>query len=319
MIKMKALNQEKEDRVLKIFSHLNSYNKKTHDLVGITNEARLSCLSYQIFDSVRRVEFVREIGNHRFSPSFTDPNNPTFDPLKAAVVFRNAGKSDEAHWLVFLAVHFGKHAKDHWRLTKDVYGRLAVHPHWTWEHVSTDVNQFCNWLKLNANHLKNVNGPRRFSNHRKYESLVSKSGRDTRLVVRSYVAWIQSAGGLVGLVKEAHRHVGQNPHDVFEYLYNSMDSVARFGRLAKFDYLTMLDKLGLAPISPGKAFLKGATGPLAGARLLFGGKTNAALGAEYLELKLRNLDDVLKVGKQVLEDSLCNWQKSPEQYVYFTG
>jgi hypothetical protein len=31
------------------------------------------------------------------------------------------------------------------------------------------------------------------------------------------------------------------------------------------------------------------------------------------------LGDALGVGMQVMEDSLCNWQKSPEAYVPFRG
>ena len=31
------------------------------------------------------------------------------------------------------------------------------------------------------------------------------------------------------------------------------------------------------------------------------------------------LDGELKVGMQVIEDSLCNWQKSPEKFVAFRG
>jgi hypothetical protein len=31
-----------------------------------------------------------------------------FDPLKAAVLHYRRGRVDEAYWLVFLAVHFGK-------------------------------------------------------------------------------------------------------------------------------------------------------------------------------------------------------------------
>ena len=49
-----------------------------------------------------------------------------------------------------------------------------------------------------------------------------------------------------------------------------MDALRRFGRTARFDYLTMLAKLGLANIAPGSPYLIGATGPLKGARLLFG-------------------------------------------------
>jgi hypothetical protein len=92
-----------------------------------------------------------------------------------------------------------------------------------------------------------------------------------------------------------------------------------FGRLAKFDFLTMLGKLGIAPIEPGSAYLSGATGPLSGARLLFGGNADAKLNARELDVRLVRLDNYLNVGMQVLEDSLCNWQKSPRKFISFRG
>jgi len=54
-----------------------------------------------------------------------------------------------------------------------------------------------------------------------------------------------------------------------------MNDVERFGRTAKFDYLTMVGKLGLAAIEPGSTYMQGATGPLKGARLLFGGRATS--------------------------------------------
>ena len=48
-----------------------------------------------------------------------------------------------------------------------------------------------------------------------------------------------------------------------------MDALKRFGRTARFDYLTMVGKLGLANIAPGSPYMVGATGPLKGAALLF--------------------------------------------------
>ena len=134
-----------------------------------------------------------------------------------------------------------------------------------------------------------------------------------------YVTWVGPPRTHQQLIQEAHRQVGQNPRETFDYLYNSMDAVKRFGRLAKFDYLTMLGKLGLAPIEPGSAYLNGATGPLRGARLLFVGNANAKNGAKELEARLLDLDLQLGVGMQVLEDSLCNWQKSPAKFVSFRG
>ena len=101
----------------------------------------------------------------------------------------------------------------------------------------------------------------------------------------------------------------------FYYLYNSMQPVASFGRLARFDYLAMLGKLGLAPIEPGSTILQGSGGPLAGARLLFGKDASAS----DLDSWLLELESDLHVGMQVSEDALCNWQKSPREFRPFRG
>jgi hypothetical protein len=98
-----------------------------------------------------------------------------------------------------------------------------------------------------------------------------------------------------------------------------MAVVRRFGRTGRFDYLTMLGKIGIAPIIPGSAYLAAATGPRRGARLLFGGTTAAALSNRNLEHWLAGLDQELNVGMQVLEDALCNWQKSPDRFRPFRG
>lgn len=99
-----------------------------------------------------------------------------------------------------------------------------------------------------------------------------------------------------------------------------MVAVASFGRTGQFDYLTMLAKLDLAEIEPGSTYMTGATGPLAGAHLLFG--TNSVTATpRQLDGWLVELEATLGVemGMQILEDSLCNWQKSPAQFVPFRG
>jgi hypothetical protein len=45
----------------------------------------------------------------------------------------------------------------------------------------------------------------------------------------------------------------------------------------------------------------------------------SAISAPDLEAALGELDERLHVGMQVLEDALCNWQKSPAQFVSFRG
>jgi hypothetical protein len=43
------------------------------------------------------------------------------------------------------------------------------------------------------------------------------------------------------------------------------------------------------------------------------------LGWALLEDWLLELDATLGVGMQVMEDSLCNWQKSPIRFKHFRG
>jgi len=94
-----------------------------------------------------------------------------------------------------------------------------------------------------------------------------------------------------------------------------MNTLRRFGRTAHFDHLTMLGKLGLANIAPASPYLVGTTGPLKGARLLFG----ITGPPSRLDELTRELGNHLGVGMQVMEDSLCNWQKSPAAFKAFRG
>ena len=106
---------------------------------------------------------------------------------------------------------------------------------------------------------------------------------------------------------------------MFDHLYQSMNAVHRFGRMAKFDFLTMVGKLKLAPIAPGSAYMNGATGPYVGAKLLFYNSSSAKLSRRDADQKLSKLANHLGVGMQEIEDSVCNWQKSPDEYKPFRG
>jgi hypothetical protein len=121
------------------------------------------------------------------------------------------------------------------------------------------------------------------------------------------------------LIRDAVANSGGGAHSTFDYLYRSLDQVTSFGRMAKFDYLTMVGKLELADIEPGIPYLNGATGPLEGAQLLFTGRRNAQLKPRQLEALVVQLGAHLNVGMQVMEDALCNWQKSPGRFRAFRG
>ncbi|ESZ46530.1 alpha-glutamyl/putrescinyl thymine pyrophosphorylase clade 3 protein [Mesorhizobium sp. RSR565B] len=295
---------------------LHEINNNTVPLPGLATEDQYNCLAKQLVDSRRRIEFVFHIRDGQHHPSRADPASGMFDPLKAAVLHLRAGRRDEAYWLVFLATHFGKHQADGWELTRQIYGKVGGPSRWDWAAISQNPGAFRPWLAVNEQLLRIW----RFSNHRKYESLRADSTKGTARVFETYVAWVGPPRTHAGMIHDLHVEVGQNPQAVFDKMYRSMDDVMRFGRLGRFDFLTMLGKLGIAPIEPGSAYLwHSATGPLRGARLLFGGAANANLRASELDDLLLQIDAKLKVGMQALEDSLCNWQKSPAQHLLFRG
>jgi Alpha-glutamyl/putrescinyl thymine pyrophosphorylase clade 3 len=286
-------------------------------LQGIQMPATRAVFIEQIVESIRRIRYLAAIREKKLSNLCMDPSKDCFDPLKASILSLRQGKIDEAFWLVLLSVHFGKHRHAGWRLARNVYGCLRTEKHWDWERTSSDSTGFRDWLGANEAALKQDGVG--FGNHRKYESLSSVSARGTGAVVESYLKWVGPMRTHQGLIEVAQIRVGTDPKLVFDDLYRSMDAVISFGRTAKFDYLTMIGKIGLAAVEPGTPYLQGSTGPLKGARLLFGGTAEANLNAKDLDSRLVHLGAELNVGMQVLEDALCNWQKSPGRFVAFRG
>ena len=287
---------------------------QTAALPGAAALSARNTLSMQIVDSLRRVEYAHHIRDAQHHVSRLDPTSELFDPFKGAVLSVRQGNLDEAYWLTFLGTHFGKHATDGWRLCRDVYGRRQAGPVLTWQLIRDDFPTVAQWLAIDVPLMKTDGISRRFSNHRKYESL-----DQIAQVFSSYRAWVLSYAGHGAMIQSLHQQLGQNPNDIFDALYTGMSAVHRFGRLAKFDFLTMLGKLGISPIEPGIPYCAGATGPLRGARLLFTGQVGGNLSSKSADAKLSDLGHALGVGMQVMEDSICNWQKSPNSFVRFRG
>ncbi|MBP7722474.1 MAG: hypothetical protein KA155_08045 [Alphaproteobacteria bacterium] len=290
----------------------------TRPMPGIVPADNRQSFIEQILESIHRIEYVSAIRKRDIHPSRIDPASELFDPLKAALIHYRTGNIDEAFWLVFLSVQFGKHLKDGWRLTRDIYGGLGSQT-WTWARTSGNPQAFQTWLASQQNILSADGISRRFGNHRRYETLkISQNNRGTAAAIKSYIGWIGANRGHQLLIDEAATATKHDPKAMFDYLYNSMN-VDSFARLAKFDYLTMIGKLGLAPIEPGSPYLKGASGPLRGAILLFVENGIKPPSVKDLDQWVIELGDFLGVGMQVMEDSLCNWQKSPSQFVAFRG
>ena len=301
---MRARNR---DLAAQIEAGLRRFHAEARPLPGISDAKIREVLVEQIVESVRRVQFVACIRERPVSPSRTDPSNPQmFDPVRAAVWHANSGNADEAAWLVFLFVHFGKHRAGGWRYVRETYGALGEQDPWDWNRASFDEGRaFSNWIEQNIDTLRRPGAG--FGPHRMRESFLAAGA-----VVRSYVAWVSPPRSVSDLINVAVATAG-SAEAGFAELFRSMAMVQRFGRLAKFDFLCMLKKLGLAEIEPEIPFLKGSSGPLKGARLLFGSQQSP----DTLDEWVAELGAELGLCMQVMEDSLCNWQKSPNRFKPF--
>ena len=295
-----ALRPRDRDLAQQLETALTLIDSDNRALPGIADPAARETFIDQILESVRRAYYPCRIAARPISERRADPNDGLFDPIKAAILFQGSGSIEEAFWMVFLFVHFGKHARAGWRYARGAYGRLGGPGKWDWPSVSSDPAAFRTWFDANLDGFK-TEEPHGFGNHRKYESL-----SDTGAVVESYVRWVTPPRSHQELMSEALQRSDGDARRAFDDIYRTM-TVARFGRTARFDYLTMVGRLGLSPIEPGSTYMSGATGPLQGARLLFG----TSDGPVNLERALLDLDSELLIGMQVLEDALCNWQKSP--------
>jgi len=298
---------------------LRAFVREVYPLPGIESAGCLDSFVEQLLESEHRVQYVRRMLERDVSPQRADCKSALFDPLKAAIIHAREGRIDEAFWLVFLSVHFGKHLKTGWRLARDVYGALGLPRPWTWARISRDTAGFSDWLQKNEERLRTDGIPRHFGNHRKYETLKADSMHGTARVFESYVNWVAPPRTHEALVAEALEATDGDRRLAFDRLYISMSCVIRFGRTAKFDYLTMLGKLSLADIEPGSTYMNEATGPAKGARLLFAGRLDAHLDVHRLDRMVVELESRLLVGMQVMEDALCNWQKSPSKFRPFRG
>lgn len=306
-----------------LLGKLISFDANEHQLPGINDPLNRAAFVDQLVDSIRRVRYLAVMRARPISQERSDPYSTLFDPLKAAELCRQKGDLDEACWLVFLAIHCGKSLSTGWRLPRDIYGGLQKGVIWNWNAVSNNTAAFTSWIDNNYLILAGADGvARRFGNHRKYETLQPNKPKSLAKVIATYVDWVGPTKQHVDLFREAACKTDADPRSVFKYLYRSMNSVASFGRTGRFDYLTMLGKMGLASIEANSAYMQGATGPKSGGCLLFNGAKVSRVSVQELDALFLKLGEYLQVGPQamqVMEDAICNWQKSPAKYVRFTG
>ncbi|MBV2148085.1 hypothetical protein KRZ98_07265 [Sphingobium sp. AS12] len=285
--------------------------KAGQGLKGLPDSQTIETLAMQFVASQRREDYYRLVQREPISANRADPNDWLFDAERAVAYHVQQGNVDEAGWLIFLMTHFARRPDTGWRRLQDVYGMLGA-GRWDWPAVAANSAGFDQWLSAN---WQNIGGA--FGNHRKYESLRPDAHRPMQRAVADYIAWI-GAGGHAAFFATAVFTGGNHPHTIFDYLYQRM-AISSFGRLAKFDYLSLIGRYGLAPIAAGSAYLDGATGPGNGARLLIDGVHNSGRPNSNVQQQLDVLDSYLTVGMTVMEDALCNWQKSPSHFIHYVG
>jgi len=320
---MRPRDKEEAERIDVVLA---DFHVQTRPLPGIQDPARRAAFLEQLLESIHRVDYIQRGVLYRgdeprlLDARRADPTSDLFNPMKGAALRAREGNHDEACWLVFLFTHFGKHLRTEYRLVRDIYGCLGEGPIWDWVRTSTDPEAFREWLATKQDTLENDGVGRHFGNHRKYISLDPNSPSGTGQAIVTYVGWVSPHGNHAALFENAAEIAAQDQRRTFDYLYRSMNVVASFGRTGRLDYLTMLGKLGLAAIQPGSTFMTGATGPLTGAKLLFGDAAEMAK-PKQIDGWLVELEAALglEMGMQILEDSLCNWQKSPAKFIAFRG
>lgn len=314
---MSKRSNELEQRIIAVLEQLEIEGV----ILGLGTDNRRVSLAKQIVESYKRIEYVKAVKRRDISMSRCDPANELFDPLKAAIAFSRNGDIDESFWMVFYFVHFGKNSKGGWRFAREIYNALGQEDNWTWEKTRRDPKAFRKWLGENEHNLKRAGVAGGFGNHRKYQSLSADADDQTGAAFESYVEWIGGGKSHRARFAEITANCEDSRGHRFDSLYRSMSSVKSFGRMAKFDYLCMIGKLELFDVEPDSVYIGTATGPKAGGKLLFAGNPNARRSNDQLESDYGTLKTSLDLpfSMQILEDAVCNWQKSPDSFVAFRG
>lgn len=285
---------------------------------GIVDVNRRHAFILQLCDSARRIDHIGNLRSRvgKFSENSIDPLSSHFNPIKAAIKFNHDGNKSEAIWLLFLFTHFGVHKVTKHKLLQAFYSRISSGPINTFEYIRANLEETLEWLGQNELALKGIG---KFGNHRKYQSIsaTSHSGTGTTLktFIDFYLRWFSP---LLGTASNDLKLL--NSQALFSELYKRMiNEVIGFNRLSVFDFLTMLGKSQVLMIIPDNPFLQNSTGPKMGARMLFG--VNDLVSDRELNIYLSTFASYLPdpFRMQVIEDAVCNWQKSPNNYIYFSG
>ena len=267
-------------------------------------EPIIDCLSRQMIDSIRRVLIFRTYLERAEKAEIENlPYFHTSNPFTLAQ--RSSLSLDSRIWHNYVATYFGKSNKSKWML----FNRATFREDKsliTFEDILDNPEEYFEYLR-SISFFDNSS----YSNHRKY---TKKSLEGDKGVFLSFYY----------VMENIHLFKAETV-SAFDVIYRNSLSIPNFGRMAAFDFSCNLCKCGLNVLEPESMYQRYSTGPLSALRNLL---TLADVPNPDKNFQVSFGDDLLTwfddnsniyMLAQVLEDTICNWQKSPLNHIRYFG
>tara|TARA_R110002051_G_scaffold259691_1_gene319485 strand:+ start:52 stop:921 length:870 start_codon:yes stop_codon:yes gene_type:complete len=263
----------------------------------------LNILAKQTSDSIRRIEIYeaynkRAIQAVEVKQEFWHTSNPFVLAQRSDLSLHNR------LWIIYVATYFGKSNKSKWilfdRATFNKKKSILL-----FDEIKLDLNKYFKYLS-SFDFFENCN----YSNHRKFtpKNLLENNG-----VFKSMEYFANNIDKYSSVEKMD-----------FHTMYKLSQKIPNFGRLAGFDFSSSLVKCGFNIEEPKSMYAEHSTGPLDAIGLILKLTKNSAsttsrkkLCTDLMQWFLDN-SNIFMVG-QVLEDSICNWQKNTVNYIRYSG
>ncbi len=275
------------------------------DLLDVElSEEIINVLSLQTIDSIRRITIydtyaIKARQAEGSSLSYFHTSNPFI------LSQRDSLPLNSRVWYIYLATYFGKSNKSKWKL----FNNAAFRKDKTLIELDHILNNRQNYYE----YLRSLDffAESNFSNHRKY----TKKALD-------------GEGGVLNSMEYFLDNMDHFTHAnsvEFDFIYKRALLIPNFGRMAAFDFTASLSKCNLNVDAPVSMYHQSSTGPLRALKhiLILSGaestnrKAQVELGDKLLQWFINNSD--IPMIAQVIEDAICNWQKSPTRHVKYFG
>ena len=263
----------------------------------------LNVLANQTSDSIRRIE-IYEAYNKRAIQAVKEKQDFCHTSNPFVLAQRSDLSLNNRLWIIYVATYFGKSNKSKWTL----FERATFNKKKSillFDEIKLDLNKYFKYLS-SFDFFENCN----YSNHRKFtaKNLLKKNG-----VFESMEYFTNNIDKYSSVEKMD-----------FHTMYKLSQKIPNFGRLAGFDFSSSLVKCSFNIEEPKSMYAEHSTGPLDAIGLILKLTNNSAsatsrkkLCTDLMQWFLDN-SDIFMIG-QVLEDSICNWQKNTVNYIKYSG